>query len=236
MQPHSPSDDAARERALIQVQAASGAAFAVFLLLHLVNQMFAVAGPDAYDGVQAGLRGFYQALPVEILLVCAALVVHIGASVWRMSRRRRRRQAAPRALRSRLQRYTAIFLLVAVPGHVLATRGVSLAFDAPLGFDGLAFTMVRASGYFFPYYLVLAVAGLYHLLNGLSLALPRLGLRLPPAARSGRLLGAAWLAGALALALGVAGLAGAFSDVEARALASRTAEVYGDLGILGPPR
>lgn len=233
----SPAGDSALERGLIKVQAASGALFAVFLLLHLFNQTVAVAGPEVYDELQGELRRFYQSPLVELALVGASLLVHIGVSVWRMVRRRRRGQPAPRALRARLQRYTAVFLLVFVLGHAFATRGVALLFDAPLGFDGLAFTMVSAFAYFFPYYLLLGGAGLYHMLNGLSLALPRLGLRTPPAARSGRLVGAVWLAGVLALALGVASFAGAFHDVRERALASRSAHAYGELGILtAPPR
>lgn len=231
---HDTTPDAARERALIKVQAASGALFALFLLVHLVNQMVAVAGPIPYDALQGELRRVYQAPLVEIALVIAPLLVHIVVSVWRMLRRRRARRSAPRASRSRLQRYSAIVLLVFTFGHVVATRGASLLYEVLPGFDGVAYTMVWCFGYFFPYYLLFAVAGLYHLLNGIALALPRLGLRGPGAARSGRIVAAAWLAGAVALALGLAGFAGAFHDVRGAAIDSPYARLLGELGVAEP--
>lgn len=221
--------DSARERALVQVQALSGALFALFLVVHIGNQTLAVLGPDRYDATQAELRRFYQSPLVELSLVAGALVVHIAASVWRIVRRRRRGGAAPANLRARLQRYSAYFLLASVLGHVFATRGIALIYDAPLGFDGLAYTMVVAGFFFVPYYFLLGTSGLYHLVNGLTFALPRLGLRLPAAARSDRLVAALGIAGALAIGLAVAGLAGVFHDVEARALSSRTAEVFGEI-------
>lgn len=221
--------DSARERALVQVQALSGALFALFLVVHIGNQTLAVLGPDRYDAAQAELRRFYQSPLVELSLVAGALVVHIAASVWRIVRRRRRGGAAPANLRARLQRYSAYFLLASVLGHVFATRGIALIYDAPLGFDGLAYTMVVAGFFFVPYYFLLGTSGLYHLVNGLTFALPRLGLRLPAAARSDRLVAALGIAGALAIGLAVAGLAGVFHDVEARALSSRTAEVFGEI-------
>jgi len=221
--------DSARERALVQVQALSGALFALFLVVHIGNQTLAVLGPDRYDAAQAELRRFYQSPLVELSLVAGALVVHIAASVWRIVRRRRRGGAAPANLRARLQRYSAYFLLASVLGHVFATRGIALIYDAPLGFDGLAYTMVVAGFFFVPYYFLLGTSGLYHLVNGLTFALPRLGLRLPAAARSDRLVAALGIAGVLAIGLAVAGLAGVFHDVEARALSSRTAEVFGEI-------
>ena len=231
MSSETPSRDVARERALISVQAASGALFALFLLVHLFNQMLAVAGPTVYDDVQGELRSVYQAPVVELALVGLPLVVHVVVSVWRMVRRKRRGQPAPKGPRARMQRWTAIVLLVFTFGHILATRGTSLIFGVAPGFDGVAYTMVWFFSYFFPYYLIFSVAGLYHLLNGVALSLPRLGLRGPAALRSGRTVFAAWLAGAVALALGLAGFAGAFHDVEARAVASPYAQTLRDQGL-----
>lgn len=218
-----PTRDNARERALIKVQAASGALFALFLAAHLFNQMFAAFGPAAYDALQGELRRAYHTPVVELALVAAPLVVHIVVSAWRMVRRRRAGRRAPPAVRARLQRYTAIVLLVFIVGHVAATRGASLVYDVFPGFDALAYTMVWWFGYFFPYYLVFSVAALYHLLNGLALGLPRVGLRGGP--RSARVVAAAWAAGAVALALGVSSFAGAFHDVRERAVTSTYADM-----------
>ncbi|WAS90958.1 hypothetical protein [Nannocystis punicea] len=230
-----PSRDAARERALIRIQAASGALFAVFLVAHLVNQMFAAAGPLVYDELQGQLRAVYQAPVVELACVLAPLVVHVVVSVWRMVRRRRRGGATSTAPRMKWQRRSAIVLLIFTLGHVVATRGPSLVYGVFPGFDGVAYTMVWFFAWFFPYYLLFSIAGLYHALNGLSLALPRIGLAGPPALRSGRAVGAAWLAGAIALTLGLAGLAGAWHDVRERAVASPYARLLVDLGVSSGP-
>src|SRR5437868_15233285 len=59
---------------LLRIQAASGALFALFLLMHLVNQMIAALGPAAYDGTQRLLRRAYQAPLIEIFLVITPLL------------------------------------------------------------------------------------------------------------------------------------------------------------------
>ena len=220
------------ERTLVTVQAASGALFAVFLLAHLVNAMVAMAGPAAYDALRGQLRAVYQVPPVEVLLVGAPLVAHVGASVWRMVRRRRRGQRTPPGTRSRLQRWSAVVLLVFLVGHVVATRGASLIFGVWPGFDAIAFTMIWTPAYFIPYYSVFSIAALYHAINGLALALPRLGLRGPSQRRMGPLVAGLTVAGALALLLGVAGFAGAFTAVRDLALDGDYAHLIERLGLV----
>lgn len=230
-----PSRDAARERALIRVQAASGALFAVFLVAHLVNQMFAAAGPAVYDAMQIRLRAAYHAPAIEIACVLVPLVVHVVVSVWRMVRRRRRGGPAAAAPRMRWQRRTAIVLLIFTLGHIIATRGPSLVYGVYPEFSGVAYTMVWLPAYFIPYYLLFSLAGLYHALNGLALGLPRIGLAGPPALRSGRAVALAWLAGAVALALGIAGFAGAWHDFREQAVTSPYAQLLSDLGVADSP-
>ncbi len=223
--------DPSIERRLVRVQAASGAAFALFLVVHLGNTMVAMAGPAAYDAVQAPLRAVYQVPPVEVALVVVPLVVHIVASVWRVLRRRRLGQAGPRPLRSRLQRYSAGVLLLFIAGHVLATRGASLIFGVWPGFDAIAFTMVWNPAYFIPYYTLFAVAALYHLINGLAVGLPRLGVRRFAWLRTGRAVAGLVAVGAALLVLGVAGFAGAFAEVRGRAIDSSYARMLAELGL-----
>lgn len=214
----------------MRVQAASGAAFALFLLVHLGNTVAAMAGPAAYDAVQGPLRAVYQVPPIEVALVIGPLLVHVAASVARMLRRRLG-QAAPRAVRSRLQRHSGVVLLVFVFGHVFATRGASLIFGVWPGFDAIAFTMVWNPLYFIPYYTLFAIAGLYHLLHGLTLALPRLGLRgVNGRWTAGAVVGGT-IAGALAIVLGIAGFSGAFDEtVRGRAIDSAYARLLEELG------
>jgi succinate dehydrogenase/fumarate reductase cytochrome b subunit len=224
--------DPSIDRRLMRVQAASGAAFALFLLVHLGNTMVAMAGPAAYDAVQGTLRAAYQVPPIEVALVIGPLVVHVAASVARMLRRRRLGQPAPRALRSRLHRWSAVVLLVFTLGHVVATRGASLIFGVWPEFDGVAFTMVWTPLYFIPYYTVFAIAGLYHVLHGLTVALPRLGLRGANGRWTGSAVYGCTIAGALAIMLGVAGFAGAFDrTVRGRAVDSAYARLLVELGV-----
>lgn len=172
-----PRDTVNSSRRLLQVQAASGLLFAVFLLLHLLNQMLATFGPGAYDGTQRALRRGYQAPPVEIALVLAPLLTHAAAGILRLWRRRSEGKRAPANIYARLHRISGIVLLIFFGGHVAATRGASLLYGVFPEFLGVAFTLKWVPAYFFPYYTVFALAGLYHLIYGLSVALPVLGLR-----------------------------------------------------------
>lgn len=220
---------AALERRLVTAQAASGATFAIFLVAHLVNQMIALAGPAAYDGAMAGLRVAYHTPVLEVILVGAPLVVHVVVSVWRMIRRRRAGGRPAAAVRSRLQRVSGVVLLIFVFGHVLATRGASAIFGVFPDFDAIAFTMIWTPAYFIPYYTVFAIAGLYHALHGVTLALPRLGLQAPGGARA-RWVVVVTLIGAAAIVLAIARFAGAFDDHRDRVLAGDYARLLDRLG------
>ena len=140
--------------------------------------------------------------------------------------------SAPIALRiARLQRYSAIVLLVFIVGHVVATRGSSLIYDVWPGFDAIAFTMIWVPAYFIPYYTLFSVAALYHLVNGLGVALPRLGLRGMHGSRMGRVVAGLTVVGAVLLVLGVAGFVGAFQEVRGRATDSSYARMLEQLGV-----
>ena len=122
-------------------------------------------------------------------------------------------------------------LLLFTFGHIVATRGASLIYAVVPGFDGVAYTMVWFIGYFFPYYLLFSIAGLYHLLNGVMLALPRLGLRGARVGRSGGIVMVGWIAGGVALLLGLLGFAGAFQEVRPAAIESPYARLLDELGV-----
>ncbi len=219
------------DRRLMQAQAASGALFALFLTGHLVNMMLAAIGPAVFDAAQGQLQRVYHVPPLEVALVAAPLGVHVVSSVWRMVRRRRAGQEQPRAVRTRLQRYSAVVLLVFIGGHVLATRGASLIYGVFPGFAGVAFTMVWQPALFIAYYTLFSVAALYHLIHGLTVAAPRLGLRAPAWWRTDRAVLGMSLVGAVLLVLGVAGFAGAFTEVRTQAVESDYARLLEELGL-----
>lgn len=158
---------------LKKIQAASGMVFALFLAVHLLNTWMASVGAGAYDSVQQVLRQVYQFAPIEALIL-AALAVHIVVGITRIVTEPSRQLS----LRARLHRYAGYFLMVFIGGHILAVRGSSWFYDVYPGFEGLAFSIDAVPGYFYPYYFLLALAGLYHGLNGSGIAAARLGWRL----------------------------------------------------------
>jgi succinate dehydrogenase/fumarate reductase cytochrome b subunit len=173
-------------RILIRVQAASGLALAVFVALHLFNFALASLGPAAYDQVQRALRPVYQFPLFELLALAAALVVHVSAGLLRMRERRRRRAPETSAARVgwglRLHRLSAYYLAVVVLGHALATRLPSLVFGVWPESSGVAFSLWWMPLFFYPYYFLLALCGLYHALYGSGMAARALGLRRAPVA------------------------------------------------------
>lgn len=170
---------------LARLQAQTGLVIAAYLVLHLANTIVAVGGEARYDAFQRVVRYAYQN-PVSELVLLASVVVHAIVGVVRFRRRRKgepRGQAVPR--RVRVHRYAAYFLLLVIVGHVAATRLPAVIADIPVGFRGLAFAMQWIPGYFYPYYTLLALAGLYHGLHGAYLALGTLGVRVPQALKKG---------------------------------------------------
>jgi succinate dehydrogenase/fumarate reductase cytochrome b subunit len=207
----------ADDRRLVRVQALSGALFALFLLVHLVNQMLAALGPEVYNGAQRALRRGYQAPPLEIFLVIAPLLIHAATAVLRIIRRyRRRRQHGRRPASNpwaRAHRITGLVMLVFFAGHVLATRGASLLYGVYPEFAGLAFTLRWVPAYFWPYYTAFALSGLYHAIYGLGVALPVLGLRFGSGLRRPLVLVPLVALGGAAIVLGMLGLGGVLFDV-----------------------
>jgi succinate dehydrogenase/fumarate reductase cytochrome b subunit len=164
------------DRKLQQAQAISGVLFGAFLLFHLVNTAVAVRGAQVYDGVQNTFRAVYQVPVIELGLVLAPLLAHMGLAITSMLRRRGKALPMP-GWPARLHRWSGRFLLIFVLGHVGATRLPALLADAPPHFAGVAFTFQWLPLFFWPYYPLLAIAGWYHFLFGLGTALPQLGLR-----------------------------------------------------------
>lgn len=201
-----------REHRLVRWQAITGLVFGAFLLLHLVNVMASVFGPGLYDAVQVRIRPLYQQPLVELGVLLTALVTHIAIGIARIRRRGRARSPgrgrarsrwARLPLRARLHRASAYFLLVFIFGHIAATRLPTLLDGIWLGFDGVAYAMVWVPGFFYPYYVLLGLCGLYHGSYGVYLSLRLLGVRLPPVTR---LRGRVWVPLAIASVLVVLGV------------------------------
>ena len=167
---------------LARVQAVSGLLFSLFALVHLTNTALAVLGADLYNDFQTAARSVYQSPLLEIALI-ATLVVHIVSGILRMRARRGTKAKPP--LRLRLHRYAAYYLAIFIFGHIAATRLPALLADAPPFFGGVSFSMHFAPWWFYPYYALLGIAGLYHALYGIPVALGVVGVRAPQWIRRG---------------------------------------------------
>ncbi|MCA9708461.1 MAG: hypothetical protein KDK70_21605 [Myxococcales bacterium] len=207
--PHpTPPPASTGERRLLRLQALSGLAFQAFLVLHLVNVMVSAFGPGLYDALQLQIRPVYQNPVVEVGLLLGSLVVHVVVGIVRLRRRPRSRSFSRLPLRTRLHRLSAYFLLAFVFGHFAATRVPSLVDGTWLGFAGLTFSIELLPAFFYPYYVMLALCGLYHGGYGSYLALRSLGVRLPTVARLGAWGRVPLYVGSVLLVLGVLSFGG----------------------------
>ena len=196
---------------LSRVQAVSGLLFSLFALVHLSNTALAVLGPDVYNGFQSSVRRVYQWPLLELALV-TTLVVHITSGVLRM--RGRRGSNAKPPLRLRLHRYAAYYLTIFIFGHVAATRLPALLADAPPFFGGVSFSLHFMPWFFYPYYALLGIAGLYHLFYGVPVALGVLGIRAPQALRRGPGFWIPVSAGATMIVVALLGFGGALYEID----------------------
>ena len=162
------------ERGLIRAQAVAGALFFIFLLLHLSNILLAPLGPEVFNGYQRGVRAIYQYPVMEFLIVLMPIVVHgvAGVSLHFL----RTQKNARRPLRARLHTWAGVFLLLVIAGHVIAVRGPSFFFGVFPEFEGVSFSLWYFPAFFYPYYLLLAVAGFFHGSGGMMMLLHRLGI------------------------------------------------------------
>lgn len=219
-----------RDRRLVRAQAVSGLVFAAFLLLHLVNVMASALGPGLYDAFQVRIRPLYQFPLVEVGVLLVALAVHVGTGIARWRQRPRSRAWSRLPLRTRLHRASAYFLLLVIVGHVAATRLPSLLDGVWLGFAGLSYAMEALPAFFYPYYALLGLCGLYHGSYGVYLALRALGVRLPSTTRLGALGWAPLAVAAVLLVVGVVSFGGhlyAIDDPRQSAFAGWVAERLG---------
>lgn len=204
-------NSAVNNHRLGQIQAISGLAFSAFALVHLSNTALAALGPELYNGFQSSVRSVYQWPPLELALA-ASLVVHVASGALRM--RGRRGSTARPPLRLRLHRYAAYYLAIFVFGHAAATRLPALLADAPPFFGGVSFSLHFMPWFFYPYYALLGIAGLYHLVYGVPVALGVLGIRAPRVIRRGPGFWIPVSAGATLIVLALLGFGGALYEID----------------------
>lgn len=180
------------------IQALSGLAFSSFLSLHALNTIVASTGPHGYDETQRLFRMFYWHPMVELPVLFGALGVHVASSIYLMISRElasQKQQQPPRtkavatvSWRTLLHRYSGIFLMFCVGGHIFATRGhsVLLPDEHVGGFTLVQYTMDKFPGFWlmYPYYLAFGVCGVVHGVYGVIRSLEVLAPPLRPLMRS----------------------------------------------------
>jgi len=156
---------------LQRCQIASAIIFLPFLLTHLLNTVLASFGASLYNDFQNAAQNWYQQPVIELGFVLIPLTVHMLAGLSLAIRRRRRDVSRKLTLHSA----AGLFLLLVVAGHVISTRGLPYFNGFHAGFGGVAFSLWWLPAVFFPYYLLLFMAGFYHAINGICLLLNRVG-------------------------------------------------------------
>lgn len=187
---------------LKKIQAASGATFALFLLLHLSTTISALGGGGTYDTVLLTLRSIYRPhIIVELLLIGIPLTVHVVCAVLSILQRRREGPRTKPSPAVRAHRWTGYFLLLVIAGHIFATRIMT---SGTADFSYLAYSVLNWAPAIVPYYFILGIAGAVHVVLGLGFAARILiGKRTPPT----KVWAVAAIAIALLVAAGVASIA-----------------------------
>ena len=161
---------------LIRIQAISGLLFSFFLILHLVTTLSALGGPSLYDSTLSFMGNIYRPnLIIETLLIGGPLLVHLYCAFLSLWKGLKKKRTLPMYLR--IHQYSGIFLLLVIFGHVFFTRivfAIGLPAEGQADFSYLAFSMINWGWFFGPYYLFLALSGLFHMSFGMIIALKSL--------------------------------------------------------------
>lgn len=160
-----------------RIQAGSGLAFGLFLVLHLTTTISASGGILVYDRTLALFRGLYRPhLVFELVVIALSGLIHIGCAVGRMAKRRNRTaRRVPGWMRA--HRFSGYFLLATVIGHAAATRvlpafGTGPTATGAADFAYVSYAVIGWPWFFAPYYIALGLCGAIHLGLGVRLALP----------------------------------------------------------------
>ena len=171
---------------LKKIQALSGLFMAIYVAMHLTNHFMLNISYDAADQLMMKFRNVYQNPLFEVAFF-AALAAHFYANYQiytsrsKIASKKKNDDAkAPIAVSAELKahRYAGYFLSIFVVTHVLAVSVTPLVyFDNAQDFD---YSFAAAAIAFFPlhsftvYYIVLGVAGGWHLVYGVRAAMATL--------------------------------------------------------------
>jgi succinate dehydrogenase/fumarate reductase cytochrome b subunit len=151
-----------------KLQAVSGLIFSLYLTAHLLNHIIALAGRTVYDKYYAAVSRVYHHPYVEIPLILVVPSFHMILGIKQAISRK----GTPNTL-TRVFRYCGYGLVLIYFGHVFYTRGQTIFYGKDQGFESVSYTLSNPllKHGFFVYYALLAAAGIFHMVVGVSKAL-----------------------------------------------------------------
>eukprot|EP01099_Mayorella_cantabrigiensis_P006991 TRINITY_DN603_c0_g4_i1.p1 TRINITY_DN603_c0_g4~~TRINITY_DN603_c0_g4_i1.p1 ORF type:complete len:249 (-),score=52.78 TRINITY_DN603_c0_g4_i1:41-787(-) len=164
--PDSSSDKSQNNSQLLKkIQISSGVVFSSFLSFHLLNTGISHFGQQAYDGVQLVLREVYKNPFFEFVLF-GSIVAHASSSLLILAKRKAQSHLP---LQLKLHRYAGYFVMAAIGGHILGTRGNEILEGITPDFSLISFTVDYIPG-MSVYYAIFSISALYHMMFGLRQA------------------------------------------------------------------
>jgi len=160
---------------LKRYQVYSGIALSTFVSLHIAHHLAAIVidSPERHREWMSLFRNYYQNIGVEIGLSLAFLV-HSYCNV-RLALERPKLVPDDLPEARKWHRYCGYFLSAVIVGHVAATRLVPIKLFGRQGASQkIDMSLIKhsftISKLFYPYYVMLFAAGLYHMVYGLNIA------------------------------------------------------------------
>ncbi|KAL9643307.1 hypothetical protein ABK040_014762 [Willaertia magna] len=156
---------------LRSIQRLSGAAFSVFVTLHLLTTASAALSNESYDHYLALFRKFYRPNPmVEGLVVVLPLIVHMISNSLIFMKKKDIKTEKPIQvpLSKKIHTYTGYLLSLLVPVHAFATRfGPKEA-----SFEHIQEAIHHEMGInvAVPYFSVYLAIAVYHTIYGLNIS------------------------------------------------------------------
>ena len=175
----------------------------VYVVWHLVNNIYAVSGPEAFDARLARVNGSPLYAPVVWLAVYIPFLVHaaVGLAITLKGSPNLAREPRFRNWKYVLQRLSAIGVLLFVPAHVYKTKIEPWMHGYRVDFAHMSEGMLEPLT--FSVYMLAMLGVAFHLANGLWLAGLTWGIFVgPKAQRRGEWLSIAFGLVLLALAFG----------------------------------
>lgn len=138
----------------------SAGILAVYILLHLVNHLLALAGAQAHIAFMEAIRPLYRNAVVEpVLLAC--VLFQCGSGIWMVLRGWKKRSGLVAWLQAGSGMYLAFFLLFHVSA-VLFGR-IALKLDTNFYYAAAGFVLMPYKLFFAPYYFFAVFALFTHL-------------------------------------------------------------------------